>query len=94
MPFSLSGDGRTDPALELEQLDCEVIELLRRRAEMTRALLDQDAMPLAPPTAEYRSNTIELYRAEFGGPGELLARAVLNLCGVKQRPPDKAGTCR
>ncbi|PAK28035.1 hypothetical protein CJD44_00910 [Streptomyces sp. alain-838] len=84
MPSSPPSGAWSDSARELDQLDRQLISLLRRRAEVSRA---QAAMTLSSSPTEPESRAIELFRSEFGGPGELLARAVLNLCGIKRRPP-------
>ncbi|MER7687164.1 hypothetical protein [Streptomyces sp. NPDC097610] len=93
MPFSSSAGDRTDPVVELDRLDREVIALLRRRVEMARA---QETTSPPEVVDEHETRAMDLYCSEFGGPGELLARAVLNLCGIKRRPPQQFRTfsCR
>ncbi|GGM98566.1 hypothetical protein [Streptomyces fuscichromogenes] len=86
MPFSSSAGDRTDLVVELDRLDRDVIALLKRRVEMAMAM-DATSSPTA--VDEHESRAMDLYRGEFGGPGELLARAVLNLCGIKRRPPQQ-----
>jgi hypothetical protein len=63
---------------EIEDLDRAIVDLLERRRALARMLPADRAVGSTFPSAFHVERVVRLYRAHLGGPGELVARAVLN----------------
>jgi hypothetical protein len=71
-------------AAEIEQLDLEIIALLRRRCELAGDLPTERGQPSMFPISFRVDDTVGLYEDALGPPGELVARAVLNVSRAAQ----------
>ena len=65
----------------IREVDREIIRLLEARCRLVRDLPDEPAPnPVGYPAAFAVDQVVCDYSGHLGGPGELLARAVLNVC--------------
>jgi hypothetical protein len=77
----MSEDGVEQVTRELAEVDEQIIELVRRRCAVTarmRAELDGEVAPR--PQGPVVEALVARWTEAFGGPGELVARSVVNLC--------------
>lgn len=67
---------------QIRELDQQILHLLETRCSLTRARLAQHPSVPAPfyPACLDTEQVLDTYRLRLGGPGELLARAILNYC--------------
>jgi hypothetical protein len=79
-----AGAGLTNESTEqqIRDLDQQILHLLEARCSLTRTSLTQRPSAPAPfyPACLDSEQVLDTYRLRLGGPGELLARAVLNYC--------------
>lgn len=80
----VAGAGLTGESVEqqIRDLDQQILHLLEARCSLTRSSLRQRESSPAPfyPACLDSEQVLDTYRLRLGGPGELLARAVLNYC--------------
>lgn len=63
---------------EIEQVDREIVDLLKRRRALASGLPADRAPHSTYPAAFQVEDVVRVYSEGLGGPGELVARAVLN----------------
>lgn len=66
---------------EIQEVDRQILALLETRRTLTSGLHDQAGAPTPFYPESFDVDVVlNTYRGRLGGPGELVARAVLNLC--------------
>lgn len=70
-----------DSTRSIAEVDREIIQLMETRCVLTRGLPTEPSSAIASFPASFTvEQVLSQYSGQLGGPGELLARAVLNVC--------------